>query len=562
MIADVRRVRAQRLEGDVAIVGAGPAGIVLALELAAAGLDVIVLEAGGDRFARAAQEMYRAEAVSPETHGPVDMFRRRVLGGSTSVWGGRCIPFDPIDFETRPWMRHARWPIAHDDVARFYPQALTYAEAGAPEFTAGEALPHAPAPMVSGVASRDVVLDRIERFSHPTDFGRWYRQRLTDDPRIRVLLHAPVTELTTTPEGNSATGVRVALPDGASLEIAAPRVIVAAGGLETPRILLSSTRARACGLGNEHDLVGRFYQCHLEGEIGEIAFFAPARDVRIDYETSRDGVYCRRYLWLSPEAQRREQLAGLVLRPAHPNIVDPGHRHPVLSAMYLVKNWIVPEYARKMTSLEAVARAAHGGSATSFHAAHLRNLLLGSPRLAAFSADWVRRRILARRKLPSVVLGHPRNLYPIDVNAEQEPDPASRVTLGAEHDALGLRRLRIDWRTTADDHERLARGMRTIARALEPSGTVRLDVSGIDLDAVTARRVPVGGHHIGTARMADDAASGVCDANGELFGTRGVYVAGAAAFATSGFANPTLTLIALSLRLAGHIAAQAGRRAS
>jgi len=291
----------------------------------------------------------------------------------------------------------------------------------------------------------------------------------------------------------------------------------------------------------------------LEGEIGEIALTRDVARSRIDYQRSHDGIYCRRYLWLSPEAQRREQLAGLVLRPAHANIVDPAHRDPVLSAMYLVKNFIVPEYARKMTSLEAVAREQFAGGALGYYSAHLRNVVLGAPLLAGFGLDWALRRILAERKLPSVVLIDRRARYPVDINAEQEPNPDSRVTLGNERDALGMRRLVVDWQTTADDHHRLARGMRLLARALEPSGTVRLDL-GPELEELAARKVPVGGHHIGTARMASDASSGVCDANAELFGTKGVFLAGAAVFPTSGFANPTLVMLALALRLAAHLA--------
>ncbi len=553
MIADARSAGLpDRLEADVVIIGSGPAGLVVALELAAAGRDVIVVEAGGARFSRESQDIYAAQAVSPETHGPVDMFRRRVLGGSSTVWGGRCIPFDPIDFAPRPWMEHARWPIDHAEVARFYPRALAYALAGEAQFRAAEALPGEPGPMAPGVASADVVLDRIERFSEPIDFARTYAARLENEPRLRLFTHAPVEQILTTDGGARASGVRVALGER-RVVIAAPTVVVAAGGLETARLLLASDEALPCGLGNARDLVGRFYQCHLEGEIGEITFSARRGESRIDYQRAPDGTYCRRYVWLSPEAQRREQLAGLVLRPAHANIVDPAHRHPVLSAMYLVKNFIVQEYARKMTSLEAVKRAEYAGGVAAFWGAHARNVAFGAPALAAFGADWARRRTFARRKLPSVVLLDRRGRYPVDVNAEQEPHPDSRVTLGQDRDALGMRRLMVDWRTTPADHDRLARGMRLIRDAFAPSGTVRLTL-GKDFTERTARRVPVGGHHIGTARMASDPSSGVCDANAELFGTRGVFLAGASVLATSGFANPTLVLLALALRLAEHLA--------
>jgi choline dehydrogenase-like flavoprotein len=548
----------ETIRADLVIVGAGAAGITLALALADSRLDIVIVAAGGDRFDPVQQDFYRAASVSPASHGQVDMFRRRVLGGSTAVWGGRCIPFDPIDFEDRPWLgSYARWPIGHDDVARYYHPALETARAGAPEFTASEAMPGEPADLAPGIDSPDVILDRIERFSEPTDFGKVYRQRLANAPRIRLFTHAAVSHIETRDGGAHVAGVRLRLSGGRGVRIDADRVVLAAGGIETARLLLASDDARPTGLGNEHDLVGRFYQCHIEGELGEIAFTAPREQLRIDYQRSRDGIYCRRYIWLSPEAQRARRLAGLVLRPAHANIVDPAHRHPVLSAMFLVKDRIVPEYARKMTALEHEARRAHGGGNAAFYGAHLRNLVAGAPALAHFSADWLRRRVLAKRKLPSVVLEDRRGVYPIDINAEQAPNPHSRITLSHERDAAGLRRIAIDWRIEEEDSVRVLEGIRTIQAALAGSGTVQIALSPEAVERWTANRIPVGGHHIGTARMGATPQSGVCDANCELFGTRGLFIAGAAAFPTSGFANPTLTLLALTLRLADHLAATA-----
>ena len=543
-----------RLQADLVIVGAGAAGIALALSLADTPLEIVVLEAGGERFSKVQQDHYRAASFSPAAHGQVDLYRRRVLGGSTSVWGGRCIPFDPIDFEERPWLGpYARWPIGYDEVAAFYPRALELARAGAPEFDAATALPGEPGPLVPGVASQDVILDRIERFSEPTDFGKTYRTRIASCPRIRLFTGAAVDRIETRDGGAAVAGVRARLPGNRDVRVEAGRVVLATGGIETARLLLASTAERPAGLGNERDLVGRFYQCHIEGELGELAFTAPRKSLRLDYQRSRDGIYCRRYIWLSPEAQRREALAGLVLRPAHASIVDAGHRDPVLSAMFLVKDSIVPEYARKMTALEHEARQRHG-SGIGFYAAHLRNVVLGAPRLAAFSADWLRRRTLAQRKLPSVFLLDPRETYPADVNAEQEPNPDSRITLSQERDALGMPRVAVDWRITEADTDRVLRGVRLIAAAFAGSDTARLTVSQEAAERWQATRIPVGGHHIGTARMAETDRTGVCDANGELFGTRGLYIAGAAAFPTSSFANPTLTLLALTLRLGAHLA--------
>jgi len=488
----------------------------------------------------------------------VHLYRRRALGGTTAIWGGRCIPFDPIDFEHRPWIQHSGWPISHEDVAPYYGAALEVCRAGPAAFTTREAFDGDQGPLVDGVLDPDVILDRVERFSEPTNFAKAYRQTMESSPRLKVVMNASVVEVITNAEGSAARGVAAKTSAGRALTLNSDRVIVAAGGLETPRILLASRSTKTCGLGNEQDLVGRFYQAHLEGEVGEILFKRPAREVRLDYQRSPEGVYCRRYAWLSPEAQRRERLAGLILRPHHPKIVDPAHRHPVLSAMYLVKDLILPEYGRKMTSTEQAAKARYAGRQGALYFEHLRNIVLGAPSLAGFSVKWTRDRILADRKLPSVVLRDARNRYVLDFNAEQTPNPDSRVLLSDTLDPLGVPRLSIAWRTVAQDREMIARGLRVMQAAFGRSDTAALHFDDALFDEEVALSTRIGGHHIGTARMADNAAKGVVDGDGQVFGVRGLYVAGAATFPTSGFANPTLTIVALALRLADHLKAQLG----
>ena len=554
MIVDARPDSAPRaLETEIAIIGSGAAGLTLALELDRMGVACVVLEAGGDGFDKTAQAFYRAASISPDNHGPVHMYRRREFGGTTSIWGGRCIPFDPIDFEDRPWIPHARWPITHEAVAAHYGRALDICKAGPEAFLAKDGLPGAQGPMVEGVTSEDVILDRIERFSEPTHFGRAYRSQIEASQTVTVLVNAIVTEILAEPSGAAVTGVLAKTTTGAEVRVKARTVVVAAGALETARILLASRSAKACGLGNEKDLVGRFYQSHLEGEVGEIQFKRPAAEVRLDYERSPQGVYCRRYIWLSPEAQRREKLAGLLMRPSHASIADPAHKDPVLSAMYVVKDLLVPEYGRRMTSTERSVAGRLGASRGELFARHLTNVVLGSPRLMGFAVNWVSKRNLAKRKLPSVVLRDGRNRYVLDVNAEQTPNPDSRVYLSDEADALGVPRLHIDWRTTDQDRDMVARAMPLLQAAFGASGAAEIEFGARTPTEYAANLTRIGGHHIGTARMGATADEGVIDANGQAFDCRGLYVAGAAMFPTSGFANPTLVLVALSLRLAQHL---------
>ncbi|MGU3316928.1 FAD-dependent oxidoreductase [Sphingomonas sp. M6A6_1c] len=553
MILDLRKDDLPTVAAfPVLIIGGGPAGIALALELERRGVDVLLVEAGGNRINSDGQDIYRAEAIGEAGHGPIHRFRHRALGGTSAVWGGRCIPLDPIDLEARPWLSHARWPIEYADLARHYPAALQLCRAGAPVFSAIRTPEHDGGGAMFDMTDDDLVLDRIERFSEPTHFGRQYRDRLRHSDRITVVTNAPVIRIRAHDGGDRVAGVDIHMPDGGERSVLADVVIVAVGAIETARLLLSSTTEKPCGLGNERDLVGRFYQCHLEGHFGELVL-TPGTPARLDYFRDAEGIYCRRYMWLSPAAQRRNHLAGLILRATHAKVADPAHGDPVLSAMFLVKGMLVPEYARGMNSTEHAEARRIGGSA-GVYTRHAINVLRGSPQLAGFATDWTRRRVLARRKLPSVFLSDPRGRYPLDVNAEQSPNPDSRIRLGDARDDLGQRRVIVDWCASADDRHRVARGVAIAGDALKRAGVACILIPTPHLTA--AALTPVGGHHIGTARMAETAATGVVDHHGEAFACGGLYIAGAASFPTSGFANPTLTIVALALRMAERVAAR------
>jgi choline dehydrogenase-like flavoprotein len=274
-------------EPSIAIVGAGAAGITLALAFAEKGIRCLVLEAGGERLDHTAQSFYRAASISPHDHGPVHLGRRRVLGGTTAIWGGRCIPFDPIDFEDRPWIPYARWPITYEDVAHYYPEALELCQAGPALFRAGEALPGSSPMLVDSATNADVILDRIERFSEPTHFGRRYRERLAASREVTLLLHANALEITVDVSNGRVSGILAATTAGKQIKVSAKKVIVANGALETARLLLASRSVCPPGVGNAAGLVGRFYQSHFEGEVGEIQFHGKPRNSRLTTSVRR-----------------------------------------------------------------------------------------------------------------------------------------------------------------------------------------------------------------------------------------------------------------------------------
>ena len=547
------------LEADLCIVGGGAAGLSLACALEGSGLSVLLLEAGGRKFAAAAQEGLNGEVAEGSIHSPPNMYRRRVLGGATSIWGGRCVPFDPIDLERRAWVPQSGWPIGWDALSAHYPAAQRYFEAGAYAYDVTEALGPGALPTIEGFDDPDVTASRIERFSPPTDFGKAHHDRLAASSTARVLLNAQAVRLVA--EGGPVEALECASAPGRGFTVRARRYVLATGGLEVPRLLMASDASRRGGLGNEGGALGRYYMCHAENTLGRLRLQPSDRPVALDFETTPDGVYVRRKFGLSDAAQRREGLLNTIFRLHYPLIADPAHGSGVLSAMYLVKDAILPEYRRKLATIEIANRGKMKRDGR-FWASHMANVLRDSPGVLNFGQAWLRKRTFASRKLPFVVVRSRDGSYPLDVNAEQVPNAESRVTLGRETDALGLPRLRVDWRLHPADVDSLVRSMKLARAAFARSGVARLDFDDATIEDEVRASTPVGGHHIGTARMSETPRDGVVDADCAVHGVPNLYIASSAVFPTCSHANPTLTIVALALRLAEHLKTRAAQDAA
>ncbi|WP_194151046.1 FAD-dependent oxidoreductase [Sphingomonas glacialis] len=530
------------IAGSVCVVGAGPVGIALALRLAELGRDVVLLEAGGTTHDASKQDAYRGTVTDPALHYPLDEYRERRLGGTSTIWGGRCMPLDPIDFAPRDWIPDSGWPIGPDALAAYYPDANRLCEAGAFAYTLDAAFPDVRKPMIAGFAGQHFTSDTLERFSCPTDFGKRYRDRLAQSPRIRVLLGAAVTHIALNADGTAVTGLSVRTDAGATVPIVAQAYVLATGGLETARLLLASRDVQPSGIGNAHDVVGRYYMCHLAGTIG--AFHATGA-VWHGYDMAADGSYCRRRLALTAETQTAQRIGNFVARLHHPRIADPAHGASVLSALYLGR-MLVPAHYRKRLADEGA-----GGIATT--ARHAWNIARDPLAVAGFAKQMLVDRRLAERKFPSVVVAPKNNVYSLDFHAEQEPQPDSRVTLGEDRDAFGMPRLTVDWRYTRGDVTTVQTALALLSDDLARSGCGRFDFDPDMVETEMTRYGAYGGHHIGTARMGDDPRRSVVDKDCRVHGIANLHLAGAAVFPTSSQANPTLTAVALALRLADRL---------
>jgi len=552
MLIDGRNIPVgERIDADICIIGAGAAGISIGNELAEAGLHVLVLEAGGHRHDKAVQAIYEGESLSPQIHAPPSMYRQRRFGGTTTIWGGRCVPLDPIDFERREWVVGSGWPVERAKLDSYYQRAMVYLEAGESAFNERDVLRDW-RPLVEGFASSTIDTDIVERFSAPTDFGKIHGRKLISSPHVKVIQNASCLELVQEDQSRAVSHIRCGTMAGNRFEIKARDFILAAGGLESTRLLLSSNRSSASGLGNESGALGRNYMCHIEGSIAAIRFQPIDRPVVWSFETSKDHIYVKRRLHVCEAEQRRQGTLNTIFRLHHANPGDSAHGNPVLSAMYLTKRFLIPEYRRKVAMIE-YSHDEQQESGLALLSRHFWNVVRGTPALARFAANWLVERHLKYHRIPYVALPSAHGRYPLDFNAEQVPNPESRVSLSNERDALGLQRLTIDWRMTEQDTSSIVQSHSILQKAVVDSGIGQLEFFDPDMDAAARRSVPVGGHHIGTARMSDDPRSGVVDASCRLHSVPNVYVAGSAVFPTCGQANPTLTIVALAIRLADHL---------
>lgn len=518
MIQDARRLEpGTALSYDLCIVGAGPVGIALALEFAGTGLRVCLLEGGGRRQDAAAQALLDGEVVG-QPYLPLAWTRLARLGGTSGWWGGECRSFDALeDLAPRPWLGQPGWPLRPCELAAFEARACRFCGLGERPFEPAEA-------WLREVGAEALPLDparfatRLFRYAAPTDLASVHGPALERAANIRVLLHAVAVEVES--RSGALAGVRFATAPGREHALAAPRVVLAAGGIENARLLLASRRERPAGLGNDRDQVGRGFMEHLY--LDDVARFEPAPGLPPPRAYARrkrapDGAAFRAAL--APVAATLAE-AGL------PNLcfklADPLKRAPAVLAAFALRRGLAAGYWP--TPPQAV----------------LGRLAAGAPGVVPALAR------LSRRGGPGAPLS-------VGMVVEQLPDPANRVTLSARRDALGRPLARLDWRLTGRDRTAWHEALALLSADLAAWGLGRLTLPDPASRGAVLERLRTACHHMGTTRMAEDPRRGVVDPAGQVHGVPGLHVAGSSVFPTGGHANPTLTAIALTLRLADHL---------
>jgi len=514
-------------EHDVCIVGAGVAGITLARRLVALGRNVCLLESGGLDFEQPTQDLYRGENVGMPYYD-LDQSRLRFFGGTLGIWGGRCAVLDPIDFERREWVPGSGWPIRRADLAPYYRAAHAQFDLGDfnYEHDIWSALgipPYAfdPLKLTTGLWRFD---ERNERFTASAS------RDLFDSARISVVLHANAVHLQVTPEANAVRHVTVRPLVGPARAVKARHYVLACGAIENPRLLLSSDDVEPHGIGNARDQVGRWFMEHPTGRIGRVHVARPYEmwDA-FQKRFMRAGPPLAPVLRLAEATQRERRTLNSIAtfklqRP-------PALGVPIGNRIYQnLKHNIDPD--RRGRALDHLYRGLRA---------------------------WFHREIRGTFEKWRARSGK-SGLYLI-VRGEQAPNPRSRVRLSTARDALGGRPADLDWQLAEADKHSARVFVETFDAELK-----RLELGWVEpaewlsdpspqwpVDPTVGNHPIAGYHQMGTTRMSADPADGVVTADCNIHGYDNLYVAGSSVFSTSGWANPTLTLVALALRLADHL---------
>ena len=314
MIIDANMVASSTtFNADVCVVGAGPAGIVLSLELAQTGLRVLLIESGKTAFDPAIQKLGEATIADAARHAPLSHATRRQFGGTSAIWGGRCVPLDPIDFETRDHVPFSGWPISYSQLAEHYFKACEYAGCGPADFDSSSALRGLPSSIVPGLPDGVVSSSRLERWGSPTDFGRRYYDDIARHQKITCLLNATCTSINVGANPASVASLTILMPGGKRLAAKGHTYALASGGIATTRLLLASNQVHHSGLGNLGGKLGRFYMGHLSGKIADIRFSTDPGRTIFGFERDPQGSYCRKRFAVSDEQQRKHRLLNCAL---------------------------------------------------------------------------------------------------------------------------------------------------------------------------------------------------------------------------------------------------------
>lgn len=509
MFVDARTLpQAHILDVDICVIGAGAAGITLARELSGISRKVAVFESGNFDFEPDTQNLYAGEIVGRQ-YTPLDRDRLRYLGGSTNHWSGSCRPFEPIDLEG--------WPFGVEVLNPYYRRAQDICQLGTDGFDPGEWKTGVARPIQPAGSSS--VRSGVFVYSPPTRFGSVYRDDLRAARNVTVYLNANAVRINTNETASTVTSVEIACLRGPRFSVRARQYLLAAGGIENARLLLNADHTQKTGLGNQNDLVGRYFMDHAN-VTGAATILADASSPEMQFYDHHEvrGRIIEGYFCAIDQVRRTERLPAhsIGIRSATPVDTELGDIELPSALRGMLRENVVNDItyylSRSLDRLEAPAK-------------------------------WLKKKMWRT----------PPGTFTTFYSCGPDPDPQSRVTLLDTVDALGLRQTRLDWHLPADFEQKMQRAHQLLAQELGRTGVGRLRVESAATGQDPMQNLGNGHHHMGTTRMHDDPHQGVVDADCRVHGIANLFIAGSSVFPTYACDDPTMTIVALALRLSDHI---------
>ena len=492
---------------DLCIAGAGAAGISMAMDWLNEGKKVVLLEAGGFEFESETQSLNKGTNIG-QNYYSLSATRLRFFGGTTGHWGGYCTPLDPIDFEARPYIPNSGWPISYEEFASYLPAASKFVEIDDQNWNLEDHISEKEE-YVPLDLNPEVYYSKLFKFSPPTRFGTTYRKPLVDSNTITVYTHANLTKITLDKSGQAVKEVKAQSLNGNVLTVDASNYVLAMGAVQNARMLLANNQQQKRGLGNQNDQVGRYFMEHPEVKTGQIFLRRPQSMKLYFFDYLKIKMYSE--LAIAAAVQRAHGLLN------------------VTAALYpkeLSGDWawinILPEDGKESYEF------------------------------------WMKSEKKVLSRPPSDVDTKKYIAYQMQIRMEQSPNPNSRITLGAKKDILDIPEPLVNWQLTDLERNSIKDMHLILGKELIQSGVGRLHAPDWVFDTSSEWPNTLGGgwHHMGTTRMHDDPKKGVVDANCTVHGIHNLHIAGSSCFTTAGAANPTLSLIALTLKLSKHLKEQ------
>jgi choline dehydrogenase-like flavoprotein len=505
------------LLADVCVIGAGAAGFACAKSLLAAGIKVLILEGGLERFDAAAADIHKSE-VRGFPHTGIHEARERIVGGTTTKWGGQGLPFMAEDFAVRKHVELSGWPISLEELMPYYKKAESV-------LGTDVTVPYDYQPWRhSGITVPPLKGSGLEFFvtkwCRVPNFALQHGPAVRDSAEIKLLYNASVVELLPNTQKTAVDAVKIRSLGGREGLVKARFFIAAGGAIESVRLFLNSVQFGPYGPGNAGKKAGHYFQDHVAAVVGQII---PAS--RSHFQNLFDPFYRRGFKYF-PRLRLDPAMADKqgILHASAQVVFSAEGDDPLLKAKQVLASIRKKEAIDKYRELTKLANPCN---------------------LWRITLALLRWKIGRRGSSPK------RGPIWLEIHSEQEPSFESMIKLNDQQDAMGMRRVSLQWHISSMTVRTIQETARLVSSEFKAAGIAEVKLEPwVDGPAANATKWMADVfHQAGGLRMSDSDQEGVVDRDCKVFGVSNLYVASSAVFPTSSFSNPTMTTIALSIRI-------------